>query len=786
MSNRSISALILSVFLISFCIIAYEITLMRLLSSILDYHYVSAIVSLALLGSGTGNIVVHFFIKKDIKNYESIKLLAKWLGIFSLSMVTVILIISIISNIATLRGNILAYLIPAFTPFFCGGVFLALVYSIIPETSPYIYGADMIGVAIGCIAAIFLINCLGPQNAVLLYSTVIALTGSLLTAKVITKNSKCQFQAFNIIVLLLTFLIFFVCLSSSAVLPEIAIATNPDKEIYDAINVFGGKVKETTYGTFGRIDLIEYPDHIGWMDIYLNGSAGMPMYKHNGAISDPNINHLKKSFTGYFPFHVLAPEQKENALIIGPGGGRDILVAKLGGVDNITAVEVNKDIVRIVKRYSNYNGNIYNGYEGVDIVVDEGRSFVKRQNTQYNIIMLSLPVTNTNRSREGYALTENYLFTVESIVDYIEHLTEQGSLIVVAHDDVEILRLLITSLTAFERLGLKSEDAMKHIYILGSNTYPVFVLKKAPLTSEESIELYDLAIREFGFDATSSYFPFLGKSRLINSVLGSLEAGELSKHKVIKAVESYGFEISASTDNSPFFYKLERGIPKTLGFVLNFSLIIVISVIIMPLFIYRKSSKQYNFGNDLVQYIFVFLFLGMGFMLVEVSLLQKFILFFGEPVISMSVLLFSILFGAGLGGLCSNKTTVDKTWIVVISSLGCICVVLTLYAFFIPGLLQKLLYLQLWKRLTAAIAMLFPLGFIMGFPFPLAIRSLKIFSKEQYITWMLSINCISSVMGSSLATVTAIKFGLNEALIMGIACYAILFITHLRLQQAKS
>ncbi|NLU44705.1 MAG: hypothetical protein GXX11_07540, partial [Acholeplasmataceae bacterium] len=217
--------------------------------------------------------------------------------------------------------------------------------------------------------------------------------------------------------------LFIIGISSPSSITEISIATNPDKEIYDAINLFNGKIKETTYGAFGRIDLIQYPEHIGWMDIYLNGTAGMPMYKFSGAISDPNIINLKKSFTGYFPIYTLAPEQKKNALIIGPGGGRDILVAKLGGVENITAVEVNKDIVKLVKRYSNYNGNIYDDYEGVEIIVDEGRSFVKRQKTKYDIIMLSLAVTNTNRSREGLSLTENYLFTVESIVDYLALLT---------------------------------------------------------------------------------------------------------------------------------------------------------------------------------------------------------------------------------------------------------------------------------------------------------------------------------------------------------------------------
>ncbi|MGI6485302.1 MAG: hypothetical protein ACOX15_03005 [Tepidanaerobacteraceae bacterium] len=206
--------------------------------------------------------------------------------------------------------------------------------------------------------------------------------------------------------------------------------------------------------------------------------------------------------------------------------------------------------------------------------------------------MLSLAVTNTNRSREGLSLTENYLFTVESIGDYIAHLTEQGSLIVIAHDDVEILRLLTTCLTVFEKCGLESEDAMKHFYILGSDTYPVFVLKKVPLTKEESEILYNLAIEEFGFNPMSTYFPLLGKGKLLNSFLVSMETGQLSVDEAVKNVESHGYDISPVTDNNPFFYKFEKGIPKTLSLVLRLSLLILMLVILIPLVIYRKKKYK--------------------------------------------------------------------------------------------------------------------------------------------------------------------------------------------------
>ncbi|NLU44704.1 MAG: hypothetical protein GXX11_07535, partial [Acholeplasmataceae bacterium] len=297
---------------------------------------------------------------------------------------------------------------------------------------------------------------------------------------------------------------------------------------------------------------------------------------------------------------------------------------------------------------------------------------------------------------------------------------------------------------------------MKHFYVLGSDTYPVFVLKKAPLTTEESEKLYNLAIEEFGFNPMSTYFPLLGKGKLLNSFLVSMETGQLSVSEAVKDVESYGYDISPVTDNNPFFYKLEKGIPKTLVLVMRLSLLILMLVILIPLVIYREKSTKISFKKNIATYILTVLFLGMGFMLVEISLLQKFILFFGEPVISIAVLLSSILLGAGLGSLFSNRITPDKTWIAITRSLVCLCIVLILYVIFLPGFLQALLEFKLWKRLIVAFAMLLPLGFIMGIPFPLAIRSLKLYEKEEYIPWLLGINCLSSVMGSSLATVISI------------------------------
>ena len=148
--------------------------------------------------------------------------------------------------------------------------------------------------------------------------------------------------------------------------------------------------------------------------------------------------------------------------------------------------------------YSWYNGGIYSSLENVDLIVDEGRSFLRSNSTdKFDMIMLTLPRTNTSRSVEGYALTENYLFTTDSISEYLNSINKNGHQVVVANDDAEILRLLTLTLTVFEQKGINVQDAMDSIYILGS-TPPVFVLRNGVFEESITSKIYDTAINEYG------------------------------------------------------------------------------------------------------------------------------------------------------------------------------------------------------------------------------------------------------------------------------------------------
>lgn len=168
--------------------------------------------------------------------------------------------------------------------------------------------------------------------------------------------------------------------------------------------------------------------------------------------------------------------------------------------------------------------------------------------------------------------------------------------------------------------------------------------------------------------------------------------------------------------------------------------------------------------------------LGAGFMLAEISLIQRLTLFLGQPVLSLAVLLFSLLAGAGIGSIYSGRFSPEKIIkMIAIVSISIVAVLVS-YTFLLPLLFNQLLGLELAIRLLATVVILAPLGFLMGFPFPLGIRLLKEMKTENYIPWMWGINGISSVLGSAMAIVIAISLGLAEALLVAAACYFVIFL----------
>ncbi len=784
--RKQLAVFLSAIFLISICVIAFEITLSRLLSVLLSYHYVFVVLSLALFGLGAGGMFVHFF-RPQIPIAEKRSLILTLVSsLFALAIPFSVIFIIQVKNIDDIRMAMLIYGFLLLTPFFLAGVLLAEIFRMFPALSARIYGADLIGAAAGSLIAIPFLNIFGGISTNFVLGGMASLAAVLFATGGKKKNNKGLI--ISAVSLSILSVLFALNLAGGLRL-DIPIGANPTKEIYDALSAFKGKIIETKWSPFGRTDLVEfsnYPDH---MDIYIDGTAGSSMYRFNGDINDPGaaINNLKSGFPGYFPFLHLHEEERNNALIIGPGGGRDILLVLMGGVEKVTAVEINRDIVDMVRSYAKFNGGIYTDFNNVAIVVDEGRSFLRRQEEKYDIIMLSLPVTNSSRSLEGYALTENFIFTTDSINDYLNHLTDEGRLVVVGHNDAEILRLLSTSLAALHKKGVGIESGMNRIYIVGSDDYLVFVLKKVPFEPMRVLRMYQ-ALHQLDLESSLSYFPYIRQAGAINPALMALAGGMIVFEDFVKMVKERGYDISPVTDDSPFFYKFDVGTPKPVSLVFWSSVILLVIIILIPLlywkrWVTRREASLKNTGlpdKGVLRSAALFSMLGMGFMLSEISLIQRFVLFLGYPVLSLAVLLCSLLGGAGMGSLWSGRFAPDKTDRRIAMTSLSIAVMVFGYAFLLPIVFDQLLGLDLVIRVFASVFLLIPIGFLIGIPFPLGIRWLKARSLENHIPWMWGINGVSSVLGSVMTIVVAINFGFTEALLVSAGCYLLIFLIFIK------
>ena len=756
--------------LVSFSVLTLEIGLTRFFSVMFDYHYTFLLISLAILGLGIGALYAHYRSSRRADPLDQVKLLIRSTLVMPLSVLALTMLTL---KVPGFQALVLAVPL-VFAPFFFGGVFLSSAFKLFAERSARLYAADLIGASFGSILVIALLT-LGGINLNLIVSLLISLSALVLT---LTFRSRIGLKTIAAVLVGGSAALFIVQYLASSLGP-IPLSRGSHKEMAHMLSNPEGKARivESRSSAFGRTDLVADAQNPDQMAFFLDGTSGTVMYRFDGdqqSLNRPELTH----FSGYFPFELLAESEKEKVLIIGSGGGREVLLSLLGGAKEITAVEVNRDLVELMRRNASFNGGIYNGYPGVKVVVEEGRNYVRRDTELYDIIMLSIPVTKTSRSPEGYALTENFLFTVESIQDYLERLKPNGRLVVVAHNEVEIFRLIFTSLEALRRAGIEPSAAMERIYTVGPSMFPVFVPKKSPLTPLEARWLSENMHRH-GFLSRASYIPFVEQMvhvipleegmyqrfAMLNQNLYLLQRGTVTPKELISLSNA---NIGPVTDNNPFFYNDERGVPSVVIALLVFSTLALLWSALSG----RNANRE-----GVLPFFLLFSFLGAGFMLIEIPLIQKFILFIGQPVYSMALLLFSLLLGAGLGSLFSGAFKAERSVPLLRLSPVLIAVVVTAYTLSLNPIFSSLLGASFLRRAFVSVALLLPLGFLMGIPFPLAMALLGRLGLREAVPRAWAINGVSSVLGSGLAIALAVGFGFSFSLYTGAALYLLAFVS---------
>jgi predicted membrane-bound spermidine synthase len=742
-------------FLVSFGVLALEITLARLAAVLLSNPYAFLVLALAMLGIGLGG-AIGWFLERRV-DHLSARALARRALAFALLVPATVLLVTAAGRSATPAWMVLIMAPIAGLPFAAAGVFMSGLYRFYPAAGHRLYALDLLGAAAGAWGAVLLLDGLGAVGA-----GVLAGAGGAAAALVLSLHPRPAAGP-----ALLSSGALLLILGMGFVAPkvdrlQVPIGRNPDKEINEALQQFQGEVAATRWTAFGRTDLVRYPGRDQVMDLYLDGTAGSPLYRFDGRAADLDrvVRAEMADFPGSVPLHVQPPSARRTALVIGPGGGRDVLLALWAGFEQVTAVEVNPDVVALVRENGAFSGGIYDTHPQVEIVVDEGRHFLRSRRRSFDVIFLSLPVINTARSLEGYALTENFLFTVESMREYWDALTATGSLVVVVHNDAEALRLMVLSLRMLAQVGLDSAAGMRHLGLVGSEDYQCVVLRKPGFTPEESRVAARMA-RERGFPAQLCFFPFVAG---VNPRLAELGSGRIGPDGLVREVRALGWDISPVSDNRPFFYKLDPGWSAPILYAAGATLLLLLTVT-------GAASVRPATGAGGPGVTAVFLLLGVGFMAMETGLLSHFYMIFGSPAVAMAAFLSALLLWAGLGSRAGGRWFAADPGKRLRHACTGLTAILLAYAAVLPWGTTRILMLGEGWRQAAAVLLLMPIGLCAGVPFPAAIARLKAAGQAGRIHWMYAVNGTASVAGSVLALLLATEVGYREVLAGAAACY---------------
>jgi len=496
-------------------------------------------------------------------------------------------------------------------------------------------------------------------------------------------------------------------------------------------------------------------------------------------------------------FHLINKKEKlEKILIIGPAGGLDILGGLYHGIEKIWGIEMNPNIKNLLKKhFGDYSGNIYNR-EGINILTGEGRSILKGLDDEFDLIQISLIGSSNAASGGFYSISENYLYTVEGFIDFWQHLSDRGKLSItrwLKFPRREIVRLCSVSLEALSISGIKNPE--NHIAIIRSWATSTLILSKSEIRNEEILSIKDFCDKR-NFDTI--YFPGITEedtniNHLLEQSYYYQDINDLiisfQKNTQEDFYKSYFFNISPVIDNQPyFFYALKwKNIPGILKSTANWQtliewgnlmifatfiqgIIFSIIFIFLPLILKRTSINK---RKTKIPFLVYFASLGLGYMLLEISFIQKFILYLTNPSYSTSIVIFSFLFCSGLGSFYSKK--IKRNYIgflkIIIPSL---CAILFLYQIFLPYIHDATLHFDLIVRVFITIGLILPVGFLMGIPFPLGIRLVNSISRGKetgLIPWLWATNSFCSIIASVSAVLIAILFGFKMVIFLAASIY---------------
>ena len=773
----------------------------RILSVVAWYHLAFFAISMAMFGLTAGAVWV--YLRRDRFTGETLSYdLSYYTSAFAMSIGLCLIVqmtlapIVILSASSVVTWTELALCMAV--PFFFSGVVVSLALTRSPFPIGRVYAVDLLGAAIGCLGALLLLDRTDGPSAILWVAAFAAAGAIFFSRSAIGKtpatrpplDAVCTHHARILVVLLV-----------SAILNGL---TNYGIQPLVVKGTFESGTSHTfrDWNTFSRIAV--YPEvlrrpylwgaspklpqdiRIAQRDLIIDGDAGTTAYGFNGNLEDAVF--LKYDVTN-LAYNL--PDRKR-AAVIGIGGGRDILSAAVFGFRDITGVEINPIFVELLTKQAWFaDFTNLTQLQGVKFVVDEGRSWFARTNEKFDIVQMSLIDTWAATGAGAFSLSENGLYTVEAWMIFLNRLSSKGVFTISRwynkNEPAETGRMVSLAVAVLLDMGIR--EPAQHIYLATSGAIATLIIARQPFSTSD-LEALDRAVTFYEYSTLASPTA-RSDSETLRAIIEATGRESLERY-----TSGQSFDLTPATDDRPFFFNQipfnkpvqvlsiarewaggggVRGgnLVATVTLLMLFivSLALVLATIVIPL---RRALKDVGerlvFGGTLY-----FLLIGIGFMTVEIGLLQRMSIFLGHPIYSLSILLFTLILSTGVGSFLSDRLVLDTRSKFALWTLMTGGYILALL-FWLPGVLLNFDGADLLHRASLCVATITPAGLLMGFGFPTGMRLVSAIDSKP-TPWFWGINGAAGVLASVVAVSTSIGVGISGTLTIGAICYFLLLPT---------
>ena len=777
----------LGLFLMALTTLMLELTLIRVFDVIWYSNMAYMVITLAMFCFGLSGVYSSIRpIRDDTKIRFYLALLAMLLGITALCILPSLNLLPF--NFKLLyrepAKGMIYFLVMYFMlalPFFIAGLSFTIIFSKFSEKIQVLYFWDLVGAAIGCIILIPLLPPIGPGGLLFL-----ACGLGFWASALFSENRKWSIVA---VVVGIAFI-------------AVPFVYDDYFEFRDHMQKRGvkrakekGRVEMSYWDPVSKIDVIDQPSFNRKHVAYDGGTQSSFIFPFDGdfeKLRNKMPDDTPRHFGGQNVYisHYFKRDSDQKVLIIGSAAGQETKAALMYGASHVDAVELVGVVVELGKKqYAQYNGNIFNNPK-VNAMVGEGRSYLRSINDKYDIIQMFSNHTSSSIAAGTGAMATTYLQTAEAYKEYFSHLTEDGIL----HINHHIYpKMITTAALAWKEIG--RTDFRKHVLVFQArgkitDTLPTMLIKMSPWTPEEVDSL-----RSFfeGLEGIVEDPIYPEKSFLSDDFY----SGEMPDDLLARME----YRAAASTDNLPYFNFLRKKIKKFSADPGNFmtystaailnkqlkrsyfpqdiihllvtgaaSILFTIIFIFVPLFFSRAGKVSWSGKASSLLY---FSCLGSGFIIFELVFIQIFMKLIGYPLYTYSTVVFALLLAAGLGSYFSSKAGITPAVRWKIPFIGIILTGLALTVTHQP-IFELFLKTNEAVRILAAIALIFPLGFFLGMPFPLGILSIEK-QPTGAIAWAWAMNGLFTVIGGILSVLLSIFCGFKITLLAALLIYCLAF-----------